>query len=347
MSPLFFVLSGAMLVVAVAFLMFPFWRDRTAGRARNLGGLLAPLALVPVAIGLYFVVSSYDAERDFLRGNSPADLALLAEMAARLGANPDDAAGWALLGRSYLALEQYELGRQALQEAWNRTPTPDNALRLSYAEALLLTDPSTAASTAGDLIDEVLASEPANQDALWWGGLVAVQRDQAALALERWNALLATNLPPDTADQLRGLIFELTAAAGGSAAPAAGSGAAVPAVAGPVVAVEIAVAPDMPVASLGPNAIVYLLVRAPGGGPPLAAKQIPLAALPGRFEIGVADAVIPGRTIAGQERVTVIARISLTGEPTEQPGDIFGQAEVDVAGGEPVGLTIDSIVPSA
>jgi hypothetical protein len=57
--------------------------------------------------------------------------------------------------------------------------------------------------------------------------------------------------------------------------------------------------------------------------------------------------VIPGRTIAGQERVTVIARISLTGEPTEQPGDIFGQAEVDVAGGEPVGLTIDSVVPSA
>ena len=45
--------------------------------------------------------------------------------------------------------------------------------------------------------------------------------------------------------------------------------------------------------------------------------------------------------------VTIVARISLTGEPTEQPGDIYGQAEVEVESGEPVRIMIDSIVPSA
>jgi cytochrome c-type biogenesis protein CcmH len=244
-----------------------------------------------------------------------------------------------VLGRSYLELGDYELARRALQEAWSRTASPDTELRLLYAESLLLTDPQTGLTTAGELIDQVLADAPDNQQALWWGGLVAVQRDQRGLAVERWSRLLATNPPPEVAEVLREQIIALTASPGGSVVPAATP-------AGPVLAIDITVAADIPLGTLGPNAVVYLAARGPDGGPPLAARQIPLAALPGRFELGVADGIM-GRTIAGQERVTVVARISLTGEATEQPGDIYGLAEVEVASGEPVRITIDTIVPSA
>ena len=352
MTPsLFWACAAGLLAIAVAILLAPRIAKRGEPGGRSAATILWPLAIVPLSIGLYFAATSYNAELDYLRGRNPADIALLEQLAARLGANPDDPAGWTLLGRSYLELGDYELARQALQEAWDRTASPDAALKLSYAEALLLTDPGTGLERAGDLLDEVVAAEPGNQDALWLGGLVAVQRGQPAVAIERWNALLATGPPPDAAAELRGLIGQLTAATASAPDPMPASG--VPNIAGsagaatgPVLAIDIAVGPEMPGGALGPNAIVYLLARAPGGGPPLAAKQIPLSALPGRFELGVADAMLPGRTIAGQDRVTVIARISLTGEPTEQPGDLYGQAEVEVTSGEPVRITIDSIVPS-
>jgi cytochrome c-type biogenesis protein CcmH len=350
--PVFWASAAALIALAIAILLVPRLAKGGDGSQLSSAAMLWPLVIIPVSVGLYFAATSYDAGLDYLRGRNPADVALLEQMAARLGANPDDPVGWALLGRSYLELGDYARAREALQEAWNRTESPDAMLKLSYAEALLLTDPATGLEVAGDLLEEVVAAEPGNQQALWLGGLVAVQRGRPTIAIERWNALLATNPPPDMAAELRSLIGQLTAStgspgfqlpAGDSANTAGGADAAT----APVLAIDIAVGPEMPVGTLGPNAIVYLLARAPGGGPPLAAKQIPLSALPGRFELGVADAMIPGRTIAGQDRVTVIARISLTGEPTEQPGDIYGQAEVEIASGEPVRITIDSIVPSA
>ena len=342
MTPSFWLCAGSLLLLALAFLVVPLWRGRKDS-GRLVGASLVSLAVAPVAAGLYMLVTTYDAELDFEQGRNPVVIAALEELATRLGANPDDVAGWTLLGRSYMELGEYDLARAALQEAWSRTTTPDDSLKLAYAEALLQSDPS-ALTMAGDLIDEVLETSPANQRALWWGGVLAVERNEPALAAQRWAALLATNPPPEVAALLQEQIAVLAAAAGSPVPSAATTGVAA---AGPVLAIEIAVAPDMPVAALAPTAIVYLLARSPGGGPPLAAKQIPLSALPGQFELGVADAMIPGRTLAGQDRVTIIARISLSGEPTEQPGDIFGQVEVEVASGEPVRITIDSVVPSA
>lgn len=339
-TPLFWVAAAGLLVLAVAILLAPFWARRSGRAAWSRSAILGPLAIVPVALGLYFLVTSYDVDLDYLRGHDPAQLAALEQLAARLGADPDDPAGWILLGRSYLELGDYPLARRALQEAWTRTASPGSELKLLYAESMLLTDPATGMAMAGELIDEVLAAAPGNQQALWWGGLVAVQRNQRALAVERWSALLATNPPPDVADVLREQIAALTGGAAGAAVPGA-------AAEGPLLTIDVVVAPEIATGALGPNAIVYLAARAPGGGAPLAAKQIPLSALPGRFELGVADAMIPGNTIAGHERLTVIARISLSGQPTEQPGDIYGQVEVEVASGEPVRITIDSVVPSA
>jgi cytochrome c-type biogenesis protein CcmH len=339
-TPQFWIFAGGLLLLAFAFLFVPLWRAQAVTSRRSPGAALGSLLVVPVALGLYFLVSSYDAERDFVQASNSEELALLEQLAERLGANPDDVRGWTLLGRSFLELGDYPRARQALQEAWNRTATPDDMLKVSYAEAMLLTESASALTLAGDLIDQVLASAPDNQRALWWGGIVAVERGQPALAVERWGALLATNPPPDLAEYVRAQMLALAGESGRVATPATVT-------AGPVIALEVSIAPGMPVGALGPNTIVYLAARAPGGGPPLAARQIPLSSLPGRFEIGVADAMIPGRSIEGHERVTVIARISLTGEPTEQPGDIFGEAEVEVASGDLVQIMIEQIVPTA
>ncbi len=66
--------------------------------------------------------------------------------------------------------------------------------------------------------------------------------------------------------------------------------------------------------------------------------------MPGEFTLSAADSMIPGRTIANHAEVTVVARLSASGQPTEQPGDLFAQAVVRPAEGAPVALVIDQVV---
>lgn len=338
MTAPFWIGAAALTLLALAFLLVPWWRERRQGDRAGPSAALTALAIAPVAVGLYFLVSTYDPA-----ANQPAasaeDLALLEQLAARLGENPDDVEGWMLLARSYRSLQDYARARMAFEQVWERTGNPDDTLKLLYAESMLFSDPATAQGQAGELIDEVLASAPGNQSALLLGGIAAVESGQRGVATERFTALLASNPPPQIADFVRQQITALTGAAPASPAPDAASG--------PVIDVEIRVADGMMPETLGPGSYVYLFARAAEGGPPLVARQIPIDQLPGRFELSDADAMMAGRSLTGQGRVTVVARISVSGQPIAQPGDVFGEAEVDPDAGETVSLTIDQVVPGA
>jgi tetratricopeptide (TPR) repeat protein len=67
---------------------------------------------------------------------------------------------------------------------------------------------------------------------------------------------------------------------------------------------------------------VFVFARAPGGGPPLAAKRFKASALPAQFRLDDADAMVPGRTLSGTAEVQVLARLSASGSAMRQPGDI-------------------------
>jgi hypothetical protein len=53
--------------------------------------------------------------------------------------------------------------------------------------------------------------------------------------------------------------------------------------------------------------------------------------------------MIPGRSLADFPALTVVARLSATGEPTERPGDFYARAEA--APGSTVELVVDTPVP--
>ena len=90
--------------------------------------------------------------------------------------SPEDVTGWVLLCRSYLALGDYDNAVRACREAWSRTPQPDDDLKLMFAEAQILSDRSSLGGDAGGLVEEVLAGQPSNPKALWYGGLVAFEQ---------------------------------------------------------------------------------------------------------------------------------------------------------------------------
>jgi hypothetical protein len=51
--------------------------------------------------------------------------------------------------------------------------------------------------------------------------------------------------------------------------------------------------------------------------------------------------------LAESDSVIIVARISINGSANEQPGDLYGEAEVAPAADEPVRITIDKVVPPA
>ena len=214
---------------------------------------------------------------------------------------------------------------------------PDQApVLLQYADAIAMRDKGRIGEEARGLIDQALRLEPDNVTGLWLAGVAAEQAGDIDTALKSLQAArvasLGTDLPVDEIDtQIR----EIAARHGRQmpSLPAAGPAPPTrdpetPAVSGEAyidveVDLEAGVGDDLP-----PTTPVFILARAVEGPPmPLAVKRVTLADLPIRIRLDESLAMSPALTLASVEQVHVIARISRSGQPTAQPGDIEARAE--------------------
>ena len=101
----------------------------------------------------------------------------IAKIEARLAAQPDDATGWRMLGRSRVMTGAFAQAIPAYEKALALTGGLDPGLRVDLAEALVLTNDPAAQGRASDIVQEVLRSDPANQKALWYSGVIALRNE--------------------------------------------------------------------------------------------------------------------------------------------------------------------------
>jgi cytochrome c-type biogenesis protein CcmH len=235
-----------------------------------------------------------------------------------------------------MQLGRYEEGRAAYQRLWALTREPDDELKLAYAESQILTDRATLTGEAGRLIEEVLASRPNDPKALWYGGHVALELGRDDDVRARWSRLLTMNVPEEVARVVQSQLAELDAAKSTAAQP--------PTPIGPEIKVSVTLGAGRVASALGPNAQLFIIARAPEGGPPIAVIRQPPTAVPGEFSLSDANSMIAGRSLSAYPEITVIARLSRSGQPTAQPGDWEAQAVVRPAGGATVALVIDQVV---
>ncbi len=121
---------------------------------------------------------------------------MVGKLAARLQQNPDDAAGWTQLGRSYMVLNQPDKAADAYAHAAKLKPA-DVDLKQQYADAIV-------AASGGDdppgeavaLFRQVLDADPQNAEALWYVGIAEASAGHAQTAHDLWTRLLA-QLPPE------------------------------------------------------------------------------------------------------------------------------------------------------
>jgi cytochrome c-type biogenesis protein CcmH len=300
-----------------------------------MAGIAASLLIAPLALALYGYVSNYDSDYAERAGRESA---LLEQLAQHLESNPDDVEGWRLLAASYMQLGRYAEGRAAYQRVWQLTRQPDDELKLAYAESQILAERATLTGEAGRLVEEVLSARPSNAKALWYGGLVALELGRNDDVRTRWSRLMALNPPPEVArvvqSQLALLEGGSEGASGASDAPAAG----------PQINLSVTLGSNLSLSALGTSAQLFIIARAPEGGPPIAVIRQPPSAVPGQFSLSDANSMIQGRSLAAYPELSVVARISHSGQPTAQPGDWFAEAVVRPGDGETVALVIDQVV---
>ena len=297
--------------------------------------------------------------------------AMTQRLADRLKSQPDDAEGWAMLGRSYSVLERFP---QAL-EAYKKVVAlrPDEAQGYAdMADAMGMVAGRKLDGEPEQMISRALALDPDNAKALGLAGTVAFDRGDAAGAARHWAHALAKVEPgSDMAGRLRGAVDEarkraglppLPAAAQGlaatanpvlpaapvavSTAPAAPAGqAAQAAPAGASVQVRISLAPAL-AAKAAPGDTVFIFARAQAGPKaPLAIQRRQVKDLPLDVTLDDSMAMSPALRLSTVAQVVIGARISKSGNAMPQPGDLQGLSAVVPVGSKGLKLEIAEVLP--
>jgi len=331
---------------------------------------LAVALLLPAgAILLYWQLGApraLDPANLVARSGEGADIeAAIAQLAEKMKQDPDNAEGWALLGRAYKSTRRFAEARDALKRAHDLLPD-DADLMVEYAETLVLS--SSDHRIQGDaltLIDKAIQTNPQNQKGLWLAGIADSQAGKYAEAVKKWNTLLPL-LPPgsNVADSVQEQIAQAEALRDGkplpapstqpppetskaaAAAEAGANEAQAAATSGPRILVTVALDPRLK-DKVAPGDTLFVFAKAASGPPmPLAIAKLSAAQLPASVTLTDAMSMMPNMNLSAFAQIVIGARISKSGQAIAQSGDLQAlSAPLPNSRSEPVELTIDQAVP--
>ena len=288
-----------------------------------------------------------------LTGTDQAELPSVEEMTAsleqRLQTSPDDAGSWVMLGRTKMAMDDYAGARDAYSRA-HALLGDTVGLLTDYAEADILANSGAFSDTALQLISKELELSPNSEKGLWLAGFGAYRSGDQRQAVRLWRTLLASQ-PAESAvtAQVRELIAQTEAQLESTIGELAGNQAGDPdAMVGAAKSVTVSVGLDDKLTERAtPNETVFVFARAVDGpAMPLAVARLQVKDLPATVTLDDSMAMMPAMKISNFDQVVVSARVSKTGNPQSQSGDLEGvSSPVTVGRDEIVTIAIEEIVP--
>ncbi|WP_243221623.1 c-type cytochrome biogenesis protein CcmI [Methylobacter sp. S3L5C] len=247
---------------------------------------------------------------------------MVAGLAEKMKATPDDAKGWIMLGRSYKALEQYPKAVEAFANAY-RLLGDQVDIMLLYADAIAYASDKNLAGKPTELVFKALALEPDNMNALWLGGMAKAQQGDPATAIKLWRKLAAL-LPPesDAQKEINALLAKIESESPQAVAQSEASQAAN--VADVAITVKISMAPELQKLT-SPSDTVFVYAQALSGPKmPLAIVRKQVSDLPLTVSLNDAMAMMPNMKLSNFAQVKLLARISKSGNAMSQLGDLIG-----------------------
>ncbi len=278
---------------------------------------------------------------------SPNLDAMVAGLQKKMDKNPDNAKGWFMLGRSYMMLKRYPESATAFEKSLKLKP--DSAqIMLALADSLAMTRNGEIAGRPVELINKALESEPNNLTALWLGGMAARQQGKFALAIERWQKVIPLVKDPAEVTDVRSLIAEAMQKVSSedkerlSKHEVMTEKENIQDKTSTSVTVSVSISEELLV-KVSPGDSVFIYAKAMSGPPmPLAALKKQVKDLPIKVTLNDSMAMIPAMKISSHQALKVGARISKSGQPIAQQGDLYTEKQ-SVQLGESIELVIDRI----
>lgn len=324
-----FVLWAALCALAAAaFIALPLWRPRPDQSAPQvLLGAAAGLIVLAGAAALYVAWGHGSWRATTATGGEG-----IASLLAATDAKPDDVQAWLNLGRGYMRIQQWPLARRSFEHA-DRLTQGRNAEALGgLAETSVFESGGELTATATELFERALQLDPRLPAALFYTGVAALNAGHLDVARARFVALRDMGPPP----QVTAALDKQIAAIDADLARATPDPAT-------VIHLRVSLAPAL-AGQVPAGATLFAFVRAPEGGPPLAARRL-ASTLPQELALSARDSMIAGHGLRPGQRVTVMARLSASASPIAQSGDLQGAVTAVAGSKSPYQLVIDQRSP--
>ena len=296
-------------------------RERTSGKFFAASFfILIPVtaALIYIKLGSPFWIDPDLPTSAEIEQNPEANITLLVtRLEQTLQENPDNADGWALAGRTYMSLGRFNDAEQAYQRV-HQIVGDDPDILTAWADASLMVNGNVYSREISQRIHRALELNPTQVNALWIAAMGARSQnnfEQSIEYLTRLKPLISES--PDAIAQVDQLIQELQpeGTQGSSSQSTNETNNA-------SIAVTVSIDEGL-IADLPSNTPVFVFARAVSGPPfPLAAQRLLLSQLPITITLDESMAMLPDNHLGTVTEAIVIARVSLSGQPTATPGDL-------------------------
>lgn len=315
-------------------------------------GLAAALPVAAIAMyawlgnpGVLMAISGGQNSAEVANQPTEADiLQIIGRIEERAQANPDDTEIWEALTNANAMMARWPEALKASEKSLALSPNKPAVLS-AYAEALAMNSGMVLAGAPMEMVDKALQIDPNDRKALELAGIHAYQNGEFALAVQFLDRLQRL-MPPDQpyAQEILKMRNEAQRLAEVASGTRSGDEQPTAAAAQVSVAGRVEVAPAL-VSQVGAQSTIYLIARAGETGPPVAAARVAMGAFPLPFSLDDSMAMNSANTLSNHKEVVLLARISASGNPIAQSGDLEGRLVGVAVGAQDVKLVIDRIVP--
>lgn len=301
-------------------------------------GFLAVLLVPAASVYLYGQWGAMDRVEQYLTMQAMGDtdearLARMADLAGqlreRLLESPDNAEGWAMLGRTYMRLERYPDAAWAFRQLAETAAGDQRSRAVAYglaAQALFFGSEGEMTAEVTAAIKQARDLNPDEVNALGLLGINAFSQQDYRDAIRYWERIEAVAPDHPQIGSIREGIREAYTRLGEE--PPARLQAEAPEAAGPGVSVRISLAENFQ-DDVPEDTTLFVFAREAGvrEGPPVAVARFTAGQLPLDIRLDDRFAMSPQAAISGVEQVAVTARLSRSGTVSPQPGDWQGSTE--------------------
>jgi len=294
------------------------------------------LALPLASIGLYLEIGEYGviknpslaATAPFKDQSQQSDMSLeqmVGNVKERLAKDPDDSRSWFLLGKTMMQTGDYDGAVNAFKRTLELVGDKEAGVLFLLADALSMQNNGIMTGEPEAMIVKGLEIAPQDPTGRWLAGIAAEQRQDYKAAFGHMQILLplVVNNEESMTEVNRVIAFLQQQ----DPTLVLATKEPVLATKEPVQNRNLTVTVNL-IESLkqqvSSGSAVFIYVKAASGPPmPLAVKRITVADLPVTIELSDADAMIPTMKLSSFDKIIVGARVSMSGNPVAQPGDLY------------------------